>query len=277
MLLGLQACFEGEEACLDPSAINYDVTGDENCGTACCTYPSLSLAFLHKAVQNGDTTNLTYNQAYTNNVGMSFSIEEISYYLSEVHLIDTDGNEILVEDRIDIPVLENGTDTTFFELEDNFAIINPANFQNSSIGTLLFEGTATSLKLTFGLPLSINDSAPELFTEGHPLGTQEPAMYDSLNQNYIYNRISYYPDTSLIGGTSSVIEITGEEAVFSVVLPLGEVNVDRGFNITCTIELNYLGWFDGVDFTVMDETTIKNLIVNNIANHLSIISISFSS
>ncbi|MEO0341309.1 MAG: hypothetical protein AAF242_19125, partial [Bacteroidota bacterium] len=44
----LQACFEGDEACLDPNALNYDVTGDDNCGTACCNYPSLSLAFLHK-------------------------------------------------------------------------------------------------------------------------------------------------------------------------------------------------------------------------------------
>lgn len=269
LLLG---CFEGEEGCLDAKALDYDVTADTDC-TGCCTYPSLQLNFTHKVYLEKDTANLEYQVAYPNDLGSFFVLENIRYYLSEVKLLDGDGGLVEVEDLIDIPFLE-GADTTFIETIDNFILVDPDVFQTQNIGTLIYNGEINALQFRVGIPEFIQGSSPDLFDEDHPLAVQDPVMYDSLQNRYLYNRIALRADT-LPETTSEVIQITDNDQLISVTLPLG-VTVPNGFNMLVSLEVDYLSWFADVDFQNDDQQTIKDKIVANMSNSFRVLSVTFS-
>jgi len=273
LALSTTACFEGEEACLDASARNFDVTADTNCSD-CCTYPDLGLNFTHKIYLPDDTLNLEYQQPYPNNLGQYFAIGQITYYLSEVKLLDRFGDPIEVEDRIDIPFLDGG-DTTFVETVDNFALVKPEVFSTFNIGTLIYSVELTALQFTVGIPEFIQASSPNLFDEDHPLAERDPAMYDQDTDRYLHNRISLRRDT-LPDTPGQVIQITDEEQQVTVTLPL-DVTAPSGFSTLIRLEVDYLRWFADVDFQNDDQETIKNKIVANLANSFRILSINFSS
>ncbi len=53
----LAGCYEPKEGCLDPQAVNYDVTADEACAD-CCTWPSLRLSVKHAMLRRTSPTPL---------------------------------------------------------------------------------------------------------------------------------------------------------------------------------------------------------------------------
>lgn len=268
----LSGCFEGEEGCLDAKARNYDVTADTDC-SGCCTYPTLGLNFTHKVYTANDTTNLAYQTPYSNNLGQYFMINSIRYYLSEVKLVDDSGNPIEVEDRIDIPFVQ-GSDTTYVETADNFALVKPDVFGTLTIGTLIYDGKAAALQFTVGIPEFIQGSAPELFDVDHPLAEQSPAMYDTIQRRYVYDRISVLADT-LSETTAQVIQITEEDRLITVILPL-DITVPSGYNMLVSLEVDYLSWFANIDFQNEDQHTYIDKIVANLPNSFQVLSVTFS-
>lgn len=271
LALGTTACFEGEEGCLDASARNFNVTADTDC-SGCCDYPGLELNFTHKVYLPTDTLNLEYQQPYPNELGQYFVLEQISYYLSEIQLLDRRGDPIEVTDRIAIPFLQ-GSDTTFVETVDHFTLVRPEVFRTLDIGTLIYSGEVSALQFTVGIPEFIQASSPNLFAEDHPLSEQEPAMYDSSTDRYLHHRISLRTDT-LPDTPTQVIQITDEEQLLTVTLPVG-VNAPSGFNTLIRLEVDYLSWFAEVDFRNDNPETMKAKIVANLANSFRILSINF--
>lgn len=272
LLLGVTSCFEGEEGCLDASALNFDVTADANCPD-CCSYPALELIFTHKVYLPNDTLNLEYGQVYPNDLGQYFAWEQIRYYLSEVKLLDRFGDPIEVEDRIDIPVVQGG-DTTFVERVDNYILVRPEVFSGLDIGTLIYEGEITALQFTVGIPEFIQGARPDYFEENHPLAAQEPSMYDIGLARYLHQRISLRRDT-LPDTSAEVIQITDKEDLIMVTLPLS-ANAPGGFNTVVRLEVDYGAWLADVDFDNSTQETIKDQIVANLANSFRILAINFT-
>lgn len=265
------ACFEGEEGCLDARARNFEVMADTDCSD-CCVYPDLGLNFTHKMYQAEDTVNLEYQTPYANELGQYFALGQISYYLSGVRLLDRLGNPIEVEDRIAIPVL-TGSDTTFVETVDHFTLVKPEVFNTLEIGTLVYTGDISALQFTVGIPEWVQSARPGLFAEDHPLGNQDPAMYDSEQERYLHNRIRLRRDT-LPDTPEQVIHFTGEDQLVLVTLPI-EAEAPNGFRTLARLEVDYLQWFKDIDFQVDDEQTMKNKIVANLANSFRLLSITF--
>jgi hypothetical protein len=272
LLLGTTACFEGQEGCLDARALNFQVTADTDC-SGCCTYPDLELIFTHKVYLPDDTLNLEYGQAYPNDLGQYFALEQISYYLSEVKLLDRFGDPIEVEDRIDIPFAQGG-DTTFVERVDNFTVVRPEVFSTREIGTLIYEGDISAVQFTLGIPEFVQDANPAFFEEDHPLAAQEPAMFDANLDRFLHHRISLFRDT-LPETAAEVIQITDEEDLITLTLPLG-VSSPGGFNTVIRLEVDYLSWFEGIDLQNSDQESIKEQIVANLANSFRILAVDFS-
>lgn len=272
-LCTLTACFEGEEGCLDVSALDYDVSADEACGD-CCTYPELSLTFSHKVYQGADTLNFAYQTPYFNSLRQYFAFNEISYYVSDVGFITDQGTTITVVDLIDLAEL-GARDTTFFEVSDNFVLSQPDNFRDQAVGTFIYKGTVTALKLSLGLPEIVQQTEPALLPDDHPLAEQVPSMYLEETERYLYNSIEFFRDTTDLTGVPEVIQITEEEDKIDLFLPVsGEIL--SGFDIDVTLEVDYLAWFAGVDFANDSNETIKNKIVANLADSFQILSINLS-
>lgn len=272
-LATLTACFEGEEGCLDVASLNYDVSADEACAD-CCTYPSLTLTFSHKIYEGVDTLNFGYQTPYLNSLAQYFAFDEIGYYVSDVGFLTDQGASISVIDLIDLAVLENN-DTTFFEVSDNFIFSQPDDFRSQTVGTFLYNGTLTVLQLSLGLPEIVQQTAPALLPDGHPLATQDPAMYVEDTERYLYNRIAFFRDTTDFSGTPEVIQITEENDRIDLSLPVSGI-IPNGFNVGLTIEVDYLAWFADVDFNNDSNETIKSKIVANLADSFQILAINLS-
>ena len=273
-LFYLQACIEAEEGCLDSAALNFNVSADEACGT-CCTYPSFSLSLRHKGIQASDTVNLNYNTNYLDDFGNTFAFQSISYYLSNVHLINEGGDIVALNERLDLPTAIEGSDTTFIDIEDNFALLDPSDFRDAFIGTIRESGLISQLEFTIGLDELIQSSQPDYLPEDHPLAAQDPSMYDDNSGRYLYNRIALYRDASLQDAVLEVIEITEEENKIPVTLNLG-VEIPVGSNVEVTLEIDYLGWLAGVDVQNDSNDAIKAKIVSNLAQSFRVFAVSFS-
>ena len=159
-------CFEPTEGCLDINAVNYDFGADEECPD-CCTYPTLSLDILHKIVLQDTTINLDLEDGlYTDAAGNSFQINSLSYYISNLHLVRSDGTEVGVEDQVDIAVTSQGGTSDTLVVEDNFALINPAEFGVDAIGTIREGETFRGLRFVVGIENPVHLADPGNFEPG---------------------------------------------------------------------------------------------------------------
>jgi len=272
LLLGLTGCFEGAEDCLDARALNFSVTADTDCPD-CCTYPTLGLNFAHKMYLAEDTLNLEYQQPYANDLGQYFTIEQLSYYLSGLRLLDPSGNAIEVEERLQVPRVV-GSDTTFVETVDHFALVRPEVFNTLEIGTLIYTGEVSALQFTLGIPELIQAATPDIFTVGHPLAEQDPPMYDEESGRYLYNRMRLRRDT-LPTTAEEVIQITDETQQVTLTLPL-DIWVPNGFNVRLSLEVDYLSWFAGVDFAQDDASVLQDKLVANLAGSFRLLAVDFT-
>ena len=269
------ACFEGEEGCLDFAASNYSVSADSPCPN-CCTYPVFQLSFRHKAVQGRDTLNLFYEDNFQDDFGQYFAFEDISYLLSSLHFIDFEASDVLIEEEIRVPVFEANGDSASQDFEDNFALINPSDFSTNTIGTLTFSGLVQALNLQIGVSDLINQTQPAYYEDTHPLSSVSSSLYQSEEARYAAIQLSFYRDTLRNLEELEVINITERDASFQVSLPIN-TQIPAGSNISLILEVDYLNWLSGVDIQKDSIEEVKTKIVGNIANSISIFSITFSS
>ena len=157
-------CFEPEEGCLDIRASNYALDADEPCADDCCTFPQLTLQFLHKVVINDTlSNNLKYvDSVYYGRNGVPLRVNNIQYYLSNVHLFRSSGQEEAIQDSIELEIILETDRTIFKTFENNFALVNAGSFRDASIGTFAKSGTYDRMRFAIGIEGEANKTSPRL-------------------------------------------------------------------------------------------------------------------
>ena len=257
LLLGLvilPACLQKEEACLDNRATNYDASADQACED-CCNFPSLRLEVLHRIRDTVLLNGGIYPHASPRTD--SFQVNQIVFYLSELHLEWTARSEGVINTVV-VDLQDGSTQT----LEDNFNLVSRDNGFDYTVGDYLATGSFDRISFYVGLTEIPNQAIPGSLPDGHPLAD---SMYLNDQSGYIFSRISLVPD--LISGDTVIYEISPSEAIkVELDFPL---EIELSFDVTIPLKIDYWEWLKGIDFDAEPEV-IEDSIVSNMAKAFSI-------
>lgn len=267
------ACTNRSSGCLDFTATNFDVSADRACSD-CCTYPTLSLSFRHRIIlpENQDTLNFLYNTDYpspldTNHI---FNIERIRYFVSNLEFVKASGEVIGVTDTIQLQLTTGESKT----VEDNFTKVDRDYFGENSIGTFLGSGVFDSLRFVVGLPTELLLIDTASIAETHSLYPDAESFIYNDADKYISNYIVFNRDT-FPGTDSTIVKIFQPVDVSLALSNLLSPPVEfmEGFDVALTLQIDYLSWFENIDFDNLTVGDARTKIVENIANSFSIFEI----
>ncbi|MEO1515789.1 MAG: MbnP family protein [Bacteroidota bacterium] len=259
LCLGLSACYEDQEGCLDNRATNYDVSADDACGD-CCTFPLLQLQVSHAF---GDTI-LNYNDPYLLD-GQPFFIRQFIFYISSLQLVNDASSSAGVIDTVRLS-LADGSEQT---VEDNYTIVSPDFTQFTyNIGTFQEAGTYDSLCFYVGVPNPANGADPVSISSESDLRISSDSLYRE-GEGYIFNRIQLQVDT-VQNSDTSLFEVLGDANLVKIRLPFNG-DISLGSNVAAKVRIDYEQWVKGIDFAADTDAQILEKIVNNTPDVFSII------
>ena len=275
LLMPFQACFEPESGCLDVNATNFDVSADDACGD-CCNYPSWTIGVRHFIVppDNPDTSfNLVYNRYFPtfDNPADTFTIERIRYFLSNLKLIKSNGEEVTVEDTIQISI--NSEETI---LTDNFFKGDRDIFAGANIGTLITEGTFVGVKFCVGLEENLLNTSINTVSDDSQLNVEgDTLLYDQDLGSYLSSLVVFNRDT-VSTTDSTIVQIFEKSPEISLMFE-APIDIVAGFDVDLTLGVECLQWFEGID--IPNQTpdlgpTLSQKIVENLTNSFYVIDIS---
>ena len=170
-LFYLYACNEDQkEGCLDYRYANFSVNADINC-LDCCKFPELRVILRHRISQGDSLYPVIYkDQSYAFAQGDSFIIENLSFILSDFHLVDLEGKEVPVFDSLFIRTVNPLRDSVFYAFSNSFIIGNPNLFQKKKVAAVFHNGLGVkALRFTLGVKPPANLLTPSEFPTNHPL------------------------------------------------------------------------------------------------------------
>ena len=255
IILIFQNCLQPTEGCLDVKATNFDVTASKDCDKNCtCTYPSLIIATNYVI----GTSSFNFNTTYVNDVGESFRIVSAQMYLSDFQLVNDKNVAIRTIDSV---TLTRATDS--IKVLNNYALVGKNVGFDFTIGTFNSADKFTKIKFRVGLDDVAAKTIPSKMPLTHPLSIKADSMYITSQNQYIFNKFVIakgvnFKDTLRLNITTP----KDLEFVKALSFPLG-------FNASIPLTINYLQFFNGVNFSA-DTNLIKQKIVNNTSSAFSI-------
>lgn len=272
--LGLPACYEPIEGCLDANAVNFSLDADRECD-ACCQYPGLSIRLVHRWEDSDTSFSFRYtSDAFRDANGHPFSIDRITYYLHEFSLIDAAGTQLFTVDTVLVAQLNSGG---FYEdafILDDYLLVNPAVSSALDVGTLPRNGNFIQLRFALGIDALTDRIQPVSLPTNHPLSLLDTTMYELANNRYFSNRLDLLRDTSASADTL-LLTYGAERASIPVTVDIpGGFALPAGFSVEVAVQVNYAEWFAGVgDIENAAPETILDQIVAGLPNAFSLLEI----
>lgn len=243
----LSSCYEKKSGCLDIYSTNFDAGADISC---CCQYPKLALNF----------TNLNGANIYSgtdtisNDLGQSFKITALTYYLSEFVLKDINGNTYTTTDTFHIPVTNSE-----LIVKNDIAIVRPGTV-SITLGSFSQKSDVTNIKFQFGPPIEVNDALIDNILNTRPLSRQADTMYTITPvKGYASIKIKYTTD----------ITTDAQEKTLYIYdkIPL-DLNVDFpvvvASNTCISIVNDFKYWFHNINVKLDDPSLVSSKILANI-------------
>ncbi len=260
-LLATFACVKPKEGCTDTSASNYSAAADVDCceteGVACCcTYPQLRMEIY------ADTFTKSLQKLQFDVNGHPFSLEKLSFYLSDVKLIDLDNNAFQTSDTIGIIPLNSGAVNPSFYLDNDYRVIPGAGSSFTGLASKTFKhfGQFKAVQFTIGLSEPLNTADARLRDPNHAIGLNIDSLWSPIN-GYVHYGVNVKKDTSV--KVISKLQITGKEALKVVTLPYkNPITVKESFDVVVKLEVDYKKWFEGIDIKADDQIILEKLKQN---------------
>ncbi len=254
----LTACANDEEGCLDANATNFDISADTACGN-CCTFPNLSFSINHRVVLADTTKNMQLDSFYVNNIGQSFAIDDMKFFISNIALLKTDGAIVNIKDTIQLNTCTAGT-ASLAILTDDIAIIKRTAF-NYTLGSINASGDFSGFQFDVGLSPNANAVVAAEAPSTHPLGLNTDSLYIDKENGYHFQKIrlatneatpDVLTDYSIAGNDNRI--------TLSYTVPFTLI---KGFNTSISLDIDYLSVFKDIDFSSDSKPTIQQKIIQN--------------
>ena len=246
-LLTLQSCYDRIEKCLDEYAANYDVSADDACFD-CCTFPALTLKLEHKL---GDST-YSNRDTLINDLGQLYVIEDVRYYLSNVHIYQ-DGQPLGIRQHI-------ATEDNLLIISDDMKIIKSSD-KEVTFGTVKAFGTFDSLGCNFGMSELMTENTFVNLTTDHVLQPLVKLKNKENKQAYLtmkYKRITPVADT-----VSQIIAVT-QRPDFPAIVLKKTIKTIIGNPMIYTIKADYKVLLQDQNLSLSADT-LSSLIFGNLS------------
>ena len=277
-LFFLPSCYEKQETCLDIRATNFDFDGDIAC-TDCCEYPDLKLEFQHREVLVDDTLRIGFSgthfdsatdSVYFDGNQQPFRIKSIKYFISNIRLVATDGEEAQINEEIEIQ-----TASGLQSFKDDFLRVNGSSSSTLTAGSFSVIKSYDKVKFWIGLDEDIDTANPATLPGDHVLSVSlDSSMYDFQNGHYLGANVEIYQDT-IATDTVAVelpIVLPGNEPI-EVELSFPEsVLLPEGFHFEITLLINCPSWFDDANVKGSPSILIEK-IVSKLSNSISLLEV----
>lgn len=270
--LYFSACNEDQtDGCLDFRYANFSVNADINC-IDCCKFPELRVIVRHRISQGDSLYAVTYgNQPYAFAPGDSFVIENISFILSDFHLVDLEGREVPVFDSLYIRTLNLQRDSVFYTFVNSFLIGNPNLFQKKKTASLFHNGIGVkALKFTLGVKPPANLLSPSEFPSNHPMVVSQSYLYQK-EKGYIFANVQLrrkrFPLEPVIN-----LSLSGSDFLKTIEVPVF-TTAKAGYHQEITLQVDYALWLKGLDFSKDSPEIIQKKWTNNLVNSFKIVSV----
>ncbi|MCB0584091.1 MAG: hypothetical protein KDD06_02010 [Phaeodactylibacter sp.] len=266
----ITACYEPVPGCLDVEAVNYDLEADKN-EASDCEYPKVRLALQHR-YSKGDTIFRfgLADSVYFDALGNPFRVNNVRFYISNFHLIYTNGQEKEMDETVDILIPQPDGSELPRTIEDNFSLASPRVTQNYTIGTLKESGTLKEIRFAVGVEGLANLADPTSFPETHPLFLQDSSLYFNQDSGYVFEYIELFRDTTAADTIPQILRIGTDAYLKEVRLPI-ELEKSRGFHLLLTLQVDYSRWFGNINAREDSPEELTEKIVANLAQSFSIV------
>ena len=270
LLAFLPACYEPVEGCLDVEAVNYSLEADKN-NSEECVYPKVRLSVQHRYSKNDTLYRFALvDSIYYDALGNPFRLNSVRFYISNFHLVYTDGQEKEMDETIDIKIPQPDGSDLERTIEDNFSLISPRVTQNYTIGTLKESGTLQEIRFAVGVEGLANIADPGSFPNGHPLSLLDSSLYFNQDSGYVFQYIELFRDTTAADTIPEVLRIGTPEYLREVRLPV-DFKKDSGFHLLLTLQVDYSFWFRDINARQDSPEQLTDKIVANMAQSFSLV------
>lgn len=255
IVVSFGACQEPVEGCMHPRASNFSPKADEDIG---CNYYQLKLMMKY-GYNSTLADDFVYGTVLYDADGTPFTISQMPFLLSHVHLVRVTGEEEIGPE--DLTVFDDANNRYY--TEDNFGIIAPSKNEVLVSGWVKL-GDFDRVRFRVGVPKEVRNTLPSRVTENnHPLSTSAAVyMYDSTATQYA----TTFVELSLPNTSQSMRFDFFDN--WDIELPYAVTAVD-GADVEVNLRLNYATLFNGISFSNDDSTTIHNKIKQNIPTAFS--------
>lgn len=173
---------------------------------------NISLTFHHKLGSN----NFQFNTAATNNLGNSFKLSRMEYYLTKFSIIH-DGGQVTAVSEDTVALVNAGSITTSIAL--------------GSLNVTNIEG----IKFHVGVHTPINHEDPALLPANHPLAPKSPSMHWGWTSGYRFIALEGLSGTNL----NQTLELHGLGDVNYFETTVSAVGVSEAGGLVVHIDADY--------------------------------------
>ncbi|HHB80013.1 MAG TPA: hypothetical protein ENK85_12340 [Saprospiraceae bacterium] len=260
-LLLLAGCYEQKEGCLDPNALNFDVSADKDC---CCTYPNLKLLVNYKA---NDSTSFSYVNYYTDAGGHVYKINSFSFFLTHLEVQDDSDMWIDVKDSSEYWIYGGANEPEKVLVSENVSLIKH-DVLSYDLGSIKGGGIFRKVSLGIGLDSLQERVIPDSLSENHPLGLGVETMWRA-PKTYLQQRWIVVTDTSAANYKIDTFEVMGERKGVDMVYNPSYL-LSKGTDYKMKIAINITKWLETVDWHA-PKSEISQELVNNSSSALSLV------
>lgn len=254
LMLGMTACYEPKEGCLDIEAVNFTASADNNC---CCEYPELKI----EAIQRFNDKVWLPDSTYLNPLGQVFRLRSVAFYLSEFQILQG-GTPLGVPDTAQLFVFgPNPGDTLKETFINDFQLVRRATTEYT-VGSFRSSGSFDGIRIRMGLPDAAQRVAPNKAPSGHPLRPQAENLWLGRDIGFAPLKMVFTRDTLSATLPDTLTFLPAELGYFiqqdtPLVHQSGE-----DFRIKLTVD--YFELFRNIDLKNDDKATMKSKIVVNL-------------
>ena len=262
-VVALVGCDKPKEGCIDVVAKNLSVGSELACKNGCCQYPSLALQFTH--IYGGAAFNAA--DTHTDAAANAFRIDSVAFFLSDMYIVQNNGNRINTAERVSLYDLSGNTITE--DAPNNYALINSVAATNGvTVGTTRHRtNDVATLHLQVGIDAAANKALPTKYAVTHPLTPRKtfPRMYNTASQDYNFLKIWVKVDTNADGtpDTQKIFTLK-DDANRTAIDAAYAATVVVGKDIVYGLNIDYQALTNGILFKTDNNATVLAKLKANI-------------
>lgn len=253
--IGVLACYEPREGCLDVEANNFSVDADRACSD-CCTYPSLRLTFQHRSVYPDTVVAFQLaDSVYLDAAGQPYRVQDLRFLLSDFRLVRSDGSELPMSNRLAVRVFAPDGSLKPDSIINDVLLMRPSLNSRLTAGTMRASGRFAALRFRIGLTEVTANVDPASLPAVHPLRPASSGLDWSQAEGFEFQRMKLL--LGLTGADSLVISTRRAADRQTIEIPL-DVNVPPGYNLELDIRIDYFGWLRDISPSTQPPSQVLN-------------------